>query len=207
MSSKDEIVTKGKLVKLKLNVTKEKKNGDEYKAHVMVIEDDEGEEHKFVVNSKAPAAKFIKDLKEKSNITVKQVDHETYGLQVVAVFDNDRKTSKYAGTNRKPADATGAIQGMVLKAAIDIALSTLGATKKLTANDINEAAAIVLESKPNVDKMVVAALKDVSDDKDKDEDDDDNDDPKGKSKAKAKKSKKESEESDDDDEESEDVPF
>lgn len=172
----DEETTKGKIVSIKLNAKLESKAGKSYKAHILKVEDEEGEVKRFQVSPKSKASKFVEKLEEGQDVTVKEVKGD-YGMQVVAVFVN-RKGGKrgFAKTNnRKEYDPTGAIQGMVLKAAIDIA--TKGST---TGDDlvkeIVEAAKVVLLAKIKVDKLVETAVKSKNeDDEDDDSDDEEND--------------------------------
>lgn len=187
---------KGKITKLKLDQDRESKNGKEYQVHALTIEDSDGDQQKFDINTKIKAADFVAKLKVGDKVTVKTGGE--YG-SVQAVFKDGfdvKGTSsgrfKSGNFERKPHDATGAIQGMVLKAAIDIAISDY----KLDMVDSNklqdravEAAKLILLAKIKIDKLVVQALKP------KDDEDDSDDEESNKS------SKKASQEDDDDSDE------
>lgn len=155
-------VTKGKLVSKKLR-TFESKSGKEYKAYVLVIEKSNGDERKFKVGAKSKPAKFIDNLKEDSEITVKEAEGD-YGKQVVAVF-SDRK---FAKTNKK-GDSVGQIQGMVLKAALDLAIANRVPVDGVTADDIIKAAKTILTAKLKTDDLVSQALKPKDDEDDEDD--------------------------------------
>lgn len=173
--------TKGVVTSLKKNVKKESKNGKRYTVHVLKIEDSDGEERKYQIGVKSRPAKFVVDLNKGDQVTVKEAENDSGYMNVVAVL-KPRSKSKFSGGGGSK-DATGAIQGMILKSAVDRAVD-------LTVKDIVEAAAIILEAKEETDKLVVQALrKDKAEDEDDDVDEEDEDDD---------------EESDDDEEDDED---
>ena len=171
----DEKTTKGKITSLKLNAKLESKAGKEYKAHVLKVEDGDGEVVRFQISPKSKASKFVEKLEVGQDVAVKEAKGD-YGMQVVAVFVNGKGGKPgFAKTNtRKEYDPTGAIQGMVLKAAIDIAIRVPNAKTEDLQEKITEAAKVVLIAKLKVDKLVSTALKskeeDDSDDGDSDDD-------------------------------------
>lgn len=171
MARDNEKSTKGKITKLKLDQEFESKAGKEYTAHVLIIEDEEGESHKFIVNTKIKAAEFVAKLKVGDKVSVK-TGGEYNSVQAVFKDGFEKKEFKgRGGYERKPHDATGAIQGMVLKAAIDIAIARDKVSDpENIVNNIVESAKAVLLAKLKIDKLVVQALKPKEDEDDADED-------------------------------------
>jgi hypothetical protein len=185
---------KGTVSKVKLNKTFESKNGKEFEAHLLVLDVD-GDEEKFKIHVKSKAASYIPKLKEGQKITVKTGGQYN---NVLAVFsDNGKSSGGYAKTNsRKEYDPTGAIQGMILKSACDLAaaiyVTDSEPNKELVVDDIVKSAKLILLAKDKIDKLVVQALKPQDDDSDEDNDEDE--------KPKSSKSKpKDEDESDDED--------
>ena len=178
----DSKETKGKITLLKLDVKKEGKSGKSFRAHVLKIEDEEGEEHKFVVSVKAPPAKFIEKLDKGQQVTVKEADGK-FGMQVVAVFSNDGRgkgKGGYAKTNtRKESDPTGAIQGNTRSnAALLVANGIVkpeSDSDKDVAAALAKAAQILLIAGIKQDAMVVQSRKPKDEDEDDDSDDSDED--------------------------------
>lgn len=187
-----------KVTFLKLDTRQETKSGKTYRAHILKVEDADGDEHKYKVSTKAKPAKFIADLKKGQDITV-QEEKTDWGKQLVAVYS--KRSQKQAGY-----DPTGAIQGLVLKAAVDSALAS--APEKLDVDVVVEAAKLILKAKSKIDKLVAKAVgkKDDSDDEeDTDNEDDDVEENEAEDEEDDKESEEEDEESDgEEDEESED---
>lgn len=179
--------TKGVVKGVKLNVEKEKSNGTgSFTANIFQFETDDGDIVKHVLPAKSAAGKYVARLKVGDKISVK-----TGGKfnSVLAVFQNDGKFNKggkgsYQTGQTKTYDSTGAIQGMVLKASLDLVCASRGAglidpkgnldSKELQQELIN-AAKEILKAKTTIDKMVIEALKGDKEDDDRDDDFSDND--------------------------------
>lgn len=204
--------TSGKITGLKLNVSKEKKNGDTYKVHVLKIEDKDGEEKKFLIGVKSAPAKYMDNLKVGQKVTVQEAKNDYGYMNVVAVYQDREGGSKFGGKPGGKSDYSplGAIQGMVLKAAIDVTLADSG-----TPNDVNEivkAAKLVLSAKKKVDQLVAKALASKNDEDDEDDTDNEEDDETDSDDSDEEKDEKdddeqdEKEDSDSDDEDSDEKP-
>ena len=199
MSKDNEKSVKGKVVKVKKDKEFETKGGKDYTAHVLVIEDEEGDEQSFRINTKIKAAEFVAKLKEGDKVTVK-TGGEYNSVQAVFKegFGDKKGGGGFAKTNRREYDPTGAIQGMVLKAAIDLAIANqIDTSTPVNVEQVVDAAKEVLLAKLKIDKLVSQALKPKEDEDDGDEDSD---------REESKKDSRRSEEDSDDSEEDEEAP-
>lgn len=159
--------TKGTITKLQMNVEKESKEGKPYTTHILSLKTEEGEDKKFFISLKSPAAKYMEKLKEGLNVTVKKGGQYN---SVQAVFVNNgffnkgdafKSSSPTDTSSGYKYDPTGPIQGMVLSAACNLVANApepLPVGTKLEARIVSLATTI-LNAKSEVDKLVVAHLK------------------------------------------------
>lgn len=162
--SDDFISTKGKIVDLRLNVTKKKADGGTWKAHAFLLETEDGEQQKLLVNIKSKAGPFIEKLRKGQEVTVKQKDDKF--KNVVAVFSNEFKTrSKSPQSESRTFDPTGPIQGNVLTNAVNFACALVqrSSLNTITSEDIVSAAKEILKAKETIDSLVLQALKSKGD--------------------------------------------
>lgn len=177
---KASLPVRGKLTGLKLDVKRESSSGKAYKVHLLKVEDEDGNEHKFSVGTKSKPAEYVSKLKEGMSVAVQQAETE-YGKQVVAVYINKPKGSSSASGGNSSYNPLGVIQGMVLKAAIDLSIArdVKGITDEAIVELIVDNAKVVLSAREKVDSLVKKALAehdDAEDTSDEQDDDSDNDD-------------------------------
>lgn len=166
----DTTEVSGTLELIKLDVKKEKANGDGYfRAHILKVKDSDGEVHKYVIGTKSRPAEYVDKLKKGQKVTIK-CEETRFGEQVVAVFSGDKKMGGKSEYN-----PVGAIQGMVLKAAVDLAIATISEIQTDAEGSIIKAAKIILKTKSKVDKLVEKHLKSSDDDDDEDTDNEEDD--------------------------------
>ena len=164
---------KGVLTGLKLNTVKQKKSGGTFACHLVKVD-----ETTFTINANSFEAKkmvpYLEKLKIGDTVTVCQKDDQY--KTVFAVKPEFKKASgsfqkgTYSKTPfvKKEYDASGAIQGMVLNKAIDIAISAKNATDF---NAIVHYAKIILQAKSIVDNLVIEHINGKSETKVEVEDD------------------------------------
>lgn len=163
----------GKIVKIKMDADKEKKNGGTFKAHLIKLD---SQDDTIIVNASSPAGKYAKDklqLKEGDEVTIES------GGQWNTVVKVQKKDFKPSGGSsygsKKPFtakayDNTGAIQGMVLNNAIQLAIHN-HPKDIVSAEMIVLAAHDVLMARVETDKLVLEAVKKTAVVKDEFEDD------------------------------------
>lgn len=210
----------GKVVAKKLNVQVEKSGGDgTFEAHKFKIELDSGKGKLFTVSVKAAPAPYIEKLNKGDNVTVTTSGKFDSVVKVAKPYTGGKGGYSGGGGGYKkgvytprPDNTAGMICGMVLKAAIDIALaSELPDDPKAKVKAIVAAAGVVLSARTKVDALVKQALKtktsdddDLEDDADEEDVDDDETETKSNKSAKKSKKAKDNLEEDDADEESDD---
>lgn len=151
---------KGVLTGLKLNTVKQKKSGGTFACHLVKVD-----ETTFTINANSFEAKkmvpYLEKLKVGDTVTVCQKDDQY--KTVFAVKPEFKKAaggyskggySKGGSFVKKEYDSSGAIQGMVLNKAIDIAI----AAKNVTVDGIVANAKIILQAKAVVDGLVTDHL-------------------------------------------------
>lgn len=146
---------KGVLTGLKLNTVKEKKSGGTFACHLVKVD-----EQVFTINANSFDGKkmlpYLEKLKVGENVTVCQKDDQYKSVFAVKPEFKKSSGSFQKGTYQKKEfvkkeyDASGAIQGMVLNKAIDIAI----AAKNITVEGIVSNAKIILQAKAIVDGLV-----------------------------------------------------
>lgn len=178
----DELTyTNGSVVSVKKNVKKEKADGGTFKAHVLKIEDKDGEEHTFTVSTRAAAAEYIAKLKLGEEVGVKHTDDKKRAVVAVfkSKFGNKGRKGGYSGA-KKEHDPTGSIQGNTRSnAAALVAAGVIDVKDGDVKAALIEAAKVLIEAGKVQDELVAKAVKKAKDDDDDDSDeatDEDSDD-------------------------------
>ncbi len=151
---------KGKIVRVKLNFDQEKPKGGSFKANALRVDHD-GEEKTYTLSANSPAGKFVAklDLKPGDDVIIVTGKNDAgYDTVLKVVKQGGFGGGGFKKDGARQYDSSGAIQGMVLNKAIDIALKV----DNISVESIVNAAKLILEAKKVTDKLVsdhVAATK------------------------------------------------